>query len=63
MKTLFIINYWKWALLVAIGLSSTSCNKFLEEEPRNSTYKEVYWKDPKAGESAIAGNYALLRNA
>ncbi|WP_286862751.1 MULTISPECIES: RagB/SusD family nutrient uptake outer membrane protein [Sphingobacterium] len=63
MKTLFIINYWKLVLLLAIGLSCVSCNKFLEEEPRNSTYKEVYWKDPKAGESAIAGNYALLRNA
>lgn len=50
-------------LLVAVGLNSMSCKKFLEEEPRNSTFKQVYWKDPKAGESAIAGNYALLRNA
>ena len=63
MKTLFIIKYCKWVLLVTIGLSAMSCNKFLEEEPRNSTFKEVYWKDPKAGENAIAGNYALLRNA
>jgi len=63
MKILFISNYWKWVLLVTIGLSSISCSKFLEEEPQNSTFKEVYWKDPKAGETAIAGNYSLLRNA
>lgn len=40
-----------------------SCKKFLIEEPKNSTYNEVFWTDARAGDNAIAGNYALLRSA
>lgn len=47
--------------LVVVGLSS--CKKLLEQEPKNSTYLEVYWKTGKDARNAIAGNYALLRNA
>lgn len=53
-----LVAIFLWATLVV------SCQKFLEEEPRNSTYNDVFWnEDPDAGKKAIAGNYALLRNA
>lgn len=44
------------------ALTLLSCEKFLVQEPKNSTYREVFWNDSRAGENAIAGNYALLRN-
>ncbi len=52
-------------LFAGIGLLSilsVSCKKILEQEPRNSTYAEVFWKDPNAGLAAVSGNYASLRN-
>lgn len=63
MKILDRINCWKWLLVLATCAIFSSCEKFLVEEPRNSTFKQVFWENPKAGENAIAGNYALLRNA
>lgn len=63
MKTLQQIKSLTFTLFIAVSISVVSCNKFLEEEPRNSTFNRVFWEDPKAGENAIAGNYALLRNA
>ncbi|MBE9583585.1 RagB/SusD family nutrient uptake outer membrane protein [Mucilaginibacter sp. JRF] len=41
----------------------SSCKKLLEQEPKNSTYLDVYWKTSQDARNAIAGNYALLRNA
>jgi len=61
-----ILNHKMIVRLLAICLTAallTSCEKFLEEEPKNSTYSDVFWNDARAGNSAIAGNYALLRNA
>lgn len=60
-----VMKHKIWRLL-PIGLMVVllaSCEKFLEEEPKNSTYNEVFWNDARSGNSAIAGNYALLRNA
>ena len=48
-------------LLLAAAVSS--CKKILEQVPKNSTYLEVYWKSARDCESAIAGNYSLLRAA
>lgn len=45
-----------------LAILSVSCKKILDQEPRNSTYGEVFWKDPNAGAAAIAGNYSSLRN-
>jgi hypothetical protein len=40
-----------------------SCKKLLEQEPKNSTYQEAFWKTAADARSAIAGNYGLLRTA
>lgn len=52
-------------LTLIVGISvfaGFSCKKILNQEPKNSTYNEVFWADARAGENAIAGNYALLRD-
>lgn len=50
-------------LLLTVFITLNSCKKILEQEPKNSTYAEVYWKSVRDCESAIAGNYAMLRAA
>ncbi len=45
-----------------VALAAASCNKVLDQKPRNSTYNEEFWKDPRAGTSAVSGNYAMLRD-
>ncbi|MEJ7560596.1 MAG: RagB/SusD family nutrient uptake outer membrane protein [Pedobacter sp.] len=46
-----------------IILGSTSCKKLLTQEPKYSTHQAVFWKTSSDAKSAIAGNYALLRDA
>lgn len=48
-------------LLVAASLSS--CQKYIDLEPENSTYDEVFWKDAENISKATNGAYFLLRNA
>ncbi|HEY0608771.1 MAG TPA: RagB/SusD family nutrient uptake outer membrane protein, partial [Chitinophaga sp.] len=60
MKRTFLSNY---ITLLILALCSFSCNKLLEQEPKNSTYLEKYWQTTRDCESALAGNYALVRNA
>ncbi len=61
MKT---IRYSSFAyLLVTLVLVASSCKKVLEQEPKNSTYADVYWQNARDLRSAIAGNYALVRDA
>lgn len=61
MKT---IRYSSFAyLLVVLVLFNSSCKKILEQEPKNSTYADVYWQNARDLKSAIAGNYALVRDA
>lgn len=55
-------NFGIAGLLVAMAATS-SCKKLLTQEPKNSTYQQVFWKTASDAQSAIAGNYALLRNA
>jgi hypothetical protein len=53
-------------LLLGIGVSlltMTSCEKYLTQEPRNSTYNEAFWKSSTDVNSAVAANYALFRSA
>ena len=49
------------AVVAAISLCS-SCKDFLVEEPVNSTYSEAFWKKSSDLRSALAGNYALIRD-
>lgn len=50
-------------VLMALITANTGCNKILEQKPRNSTYAQVFWQSARDCESAISGNYSLLRNA
>lgn len=50
-------------LLLVCIVTGSACKKILEQTPKNSTYDEVFWKSGRDYQSAIAGNYALLRNA
>ncbi|MFT3748162.1 MAG: RagB/SusD family nutrient uptake outer membrane protein [Agriterribacter sp.] len=50
-------------LLIGGFITLNSCKKILEQEPKNSTYDQVYWQSVRDCESAIAGNYSLLRAA
>ena len=49
--------------MVMVITTTTSCKKLLTQEPKNSTYQEVFWKTASDAKSAIAGNYSLLRKA
>lgn len=57
----------KKIILYTLALSfvgmTYSCKDFLEEIPRNSTYVGEFWKSDTDVSSAVAGNYALLRDA
>src|ERR1700754_5135554 len=55
------INIFVAGLLLV--LSTSSCKKILEQEPKNSTYLQAYWKSAADCRSAIAGDYSLLRAA
>jgi hypothetical protein len=50
-------------LLLVCIVTGSGCKKILEQTPKNSTYDEVFWKSGRDFQSALAGNYALLRNA
>ncbi|MGY4386377.1 hypothetical protein ACVWYN_003430 [Pedobacter sp. UYP24] len=49
--------------LAIVAVSASSCKKLLTQEPKNSTYQQVFWKTASDAKSAISGNYALLRKA
>ncbi|MES2267932.1 MAG: RagB/SusD family nutrient uptake outer membrane protein [Bacteroidota bacterium] len=51
------------SLMLLAATSLFSCKKILEQEPKNSTYQEAFWKTAANARSAIAGNYGLLRTA
>ncbi|MGK6351948.1 RagB/SusD family nutrient uptake outer membrane protein [Parapedobacter sp. DT-150] len=58
MRTIF-----GYSLLVGMLLVSASCSKFLEEEPKNSTFVSEFWQSSGDVNSGLAGAYALLRAA
>jgi starch-binding outer membrane protein, SusD/RagB family len=55
------ISIYSIPLLLLCILAGSSCNKLLEQTPKNSTYDEVFWKTGRDYQSAMAGNYSLLR--
>ena len=55
-------------ILSLIGMSgiilfNSSCSKYLDLKPENSTYDEVFWKDGENVNRATLGAYALLRSS
>lgn len=57
------LSIYTITLLCVYTFAGSSCKKLLEQTPKNSTYDEVFWKTGRDYQSALAGNYALLRNA
>lgn len=55
-RILYLLAVWMIASL-------QSCKDFLEEVPRNSTHVGEFWQTAADVSSAVAGNYALLRDA
>ncbi|MCW3464057.1 RagB/SusD family nutrient uptake outer membrane protein [Chitinophaga nivalis] len=52
--------------VVAAGLLLSpfvACKKLLDQEPINSPYNNVFWKNQRDAEQGVAGGYALLRRA
>lgn len=52
-----------WSILVMLCLAFSSCDDFLEMEPINETYGDVFWTSESAAQQTIAGAYSMLRTA
>lgn len=52
-----------YTLSLLLFATLQSCKDFLEEVPKNSTHVGEFWKSASDVNSALAGNYALLRDA
>jgi len=48
---------------VLVILTTSACKKLLYEEPKDAPYEQTFWRTSKDVRSAMAGNYALFRNA
>lgn len=57
------LSIYTITLLCVYILAGSSCKKLLEQTPKNSTYDDVFWKTGRDYQSAMAGNYSLLRRA
>ncbi|MHA7941605.1 RagB/SusD family nutrient uptake outer membrane protein [Formosa sp. 3Alg 14/1] len=57
------LKYKIIALFVMSGLLFNSCSDWLEMEPINETYGDVFWTSESAAQQTLAGGYALLRTA
>ncbi|WP_286754009.1 MULTISPECIES: RagB/SusD family nutrient uptake outer membrane protein [Sphingobacterium] len=53
----------KYIGIASIMMLGTSCSKYLNLEPENSTYDAVFWKDGSNVNRAKLGAYSLLRDA
>jgi len=49
--------------MIFIMFIISSCNKYLNLQPENNTFDEVFWKDAGNISSAINGGYDLLRSS
>jgi hypothetical protein len=56
-------KYIIYLAALMVLMSAAACSKILEQQPKNSTYLQQFWKSANDCEYAIAGNYALLRVA
>ncbi|MBD8488071.1 RagB/SusD family nutrient uptake outer membrane protein [Echinicola sp. CAU 1574] len=60
MKNLGKINI---AILTLILTLTYSCTSILDQEPVSITHPDVYWSSQSEAEQALAGSYALFKNA
>lgn len=61
--TTYLNKKWAVLLLVAGCLTFTGCKKYLDLEPKNSTYDEVFWVNGANVQKALSGSYSMLRTA
>lgn len=61
--TTYINKKWAALLLIAASLAFTGCKKYLDLEPKNSTYDEVFWVNGSNVQKALSGSYSMLRSA
>lgn len=58
------INIKTAIVAVLLGAGTLSgCNKYLNLEPKNSTYDEVFWVNGANVQKALSGSYSMLRDA
>lgn len=50
-------------VLIAAATALTSCKKYINLEPEDATYDQVFWATGANVEKAVSGAYGLLRNA
>ncbi|AWW31331.1 hypothetical protein DN752_15030 [Echinicola strongylocentroti] len=51
------------SVLTAFTIGFSSCSGILDQEPITITHPDVYWSSQSEAEQALAGSYALLKNA
>lgn len=51
----------KYVCLLGVVLVLGACHKILNQEPKNSTYDNVYWQSVSDCNAALSGAYSLLR--
>src|SRR6218665_2807983 len=61
MKNKYLISSLMCSIIIA--MLTSSCKKVLEQTPQNSTYSDIFWQSSRDLNSALAGNYSLLRAA
>jgi hypothetical protein len=57
------IHFITVATLLFFSTIFSSCQKILNQEPKNSPYLQVFWKSVSDCQSALSGDYSLLRAA
>lgn len=57
------IKKLRWMCFVGMLAMFASCHKILNQEPKNSTYDNVYWHSVSDCNSALSGAYSLLRSS
>lgn len=61
--TTYLNKKWTVLLLIIGSLTLTGCKKYLDLEPKNSTYDQVFWVNGSNVQKALSGSYSMLRSA
>lgn len=56
-------SYSKYILVLSLIILSSSCSKWLDQEPQDGIIKENFWKSREQVESAVIGCYSSLLGA
>lgn len=56
-------SIYNYVICFIFLINSSSCEKYLNLEPQNNTYDEVFWTDAANISKAVSGSYSMLRDA